>query len=74
MAFFALSIAERSAAVSLIATLNFRMVWQAVEKTNAALGALDGHLCPKARRIGIGTAEIADTLLDQIGSAIQTAQ
>ena len=55
-------------------TLNFRMVWQAVEKTNAALGTLDGHLCPKPRWIGIRTAEIGDALLDQTGCPVQPAQ
>src|SRR6266404_6517411 len=55
-------------------TLNFRMVWQAVEKTHAALGTLDGHLCPQARRICIRTAEVGDALLNQTGSAIQAAQ
>src|SRR4029434_6427009 len=55
-------------------TLNFRMVWQAVEKSHAALGALDGHFRPEARRIGIWSAEIGDALLDQSGRPIQAAQ
>src|SRR5262245_61730761 len=45
-------------------TLNFWMIWQAVEKTDPALGTFDGHLSPEARRAGIRTAEIGDALLD----------
>ena len=54
--------------------LNFWMVWQAREKTDPALGAVDGHLCPEAWWIGIWSAEIGDALLDQTGCPVQTAQ
>src|SRR5215510_5451843 len=54
-------------------TLNFWMIWQAVEKADPALGTFDGHLRPKARRVGIRTAEVGDALLDQAGCSTQTA-
>src|SRR5262245_10463319 len=55
-------------------TLNFRVVWQAVEKTDPALGAFDSHLCPKSRWIGSRAAEIGYALPNQTGCTIQAAQ
>src|SRR4029434_7930069 len=45
--------------------LNFWMVWQAREKTDPALGTVDGHLCPEAWWIGIWSAQSVDRLLGQ---------
>src|SRR5262249_24933266 len=46
-------------------SLNFWLIWQAVEKADPTLGTFDGHLCPKSWWIGIRTAEVGDALLDQ---------
>src|SRR5205807_6761297 len=54
--------------------LYFGVVWQGFQKTDGAFGALDRHLRPKRRRVGVFAAQIVDALPNESRRPVQTAQ